>query len=148
MAKAERRQTAARKAFQAFALHADRATEDDVARDVATLRFMLAFEAGWKAAQSLLRDRGVEAPSPNAALRASRLEGWLDDAEARTAQQMVADRNIAVHTDNEDLAIQLAQRLPDGHRLLASWLDALETAARERWRPTRPARHTGGAGGV
>jgi hypothetical protein len=128
MAEADLRVTRARKAASAFAEYAGRAMADVPSRDVATLRFMLAFEATWKAAQAALRERGLEATSPRAAIRGSRDEGWLDDADADDAGEMLADRNLAVHTYNEDLAADLATRLPRWSALIGRWVAAMGEA--------------------
>lgn len=126
MAKTARRLTAARQAVTAFAEFADRAETDVISRDVAILRFMLACEATWKAAQAVLRAQGLEVQSPRATLRASRGEGLLDDADADGANDMLNDRNLAVHTYNQDLAEELARRLPRWSSLLDRWVAAME----------------------
>ena len=125
---------AARKALEAFALYAERATEDVIARDVATLRFMLAFEAGWKGGAvppARPRRRGALAqlpPCAPAGWRRGGGAGWTTTKRG-AAQRMVADRILAVHTYNEELAIQLAGRLEDWHRPLPAGWYALDAAA-------------------
>jgi nucleotidyltransferase substrate binding protein (TIGR01987 family) len=101
-----------------------------VVRDAAIQRFEYSFEATWKACQRWLRDNeGLEAASPAAAIRSSHAVAVLDEPSARLALEMVGDRNLTVHTYNEDLAERIFERLPRYAALLQSWLEALERRA-------------------
>jgi nucleotidyltransferase substrate binding protein (TIGR01987 family) len=82
-----------------------RSTVSDVERDAAIQRFEFSFEAGWRAAQLFLMEReGLDAPSPKSAIRASLQVGLLSEPDARLALAMADDRNLTVHTYNEELA--------------------------------------------
>ena len=85
----------------------------------------------WKAVQRfLLVMEGSQAGSPKACVRLARDSGLLGDEETERALAMVDDRNLTVHTYNEELALAIYERL-DGHAaLLRRWLET--TAARLR----------------
>ena len=76
-----------------------------VERDAAIQRFEYSTEACWKAAQSVLSMHfGLEFASPKSVIRASAQNGLLTEAAARLAMDLVDDRNLTSHTDNEALA--------------------------------------------
>ena len=96
-------------------------------RDAAIKRFEYTFEAAWKAAQVFLQERhGLDAPSPKTAIRASWEVGALDEAQARAAFVMAEDRNLTVHTYDEDLADEIFARLPAHATVLSDWLAAIQ----------------------
>ena len=96
-------------------------------RDGAIKRFELAFETVWKASQRYVQDAGREpAGSPKSCIRACREDGILNEADAEAALNMVGDRNLAIHTYAEPLAVALAGRLAGHAVLLDRWLAALE----------------------
>jgi nucleotidyltransferase substrate binding protein (TIGR01987 family) len=71
-----------------------------IVRDASIQRFEFTFEAVWKAAQLYLATvESLESGSPKSAIRACRQVGLLEDEQARMAD----DRNLTVHTYNEDL---------------------------------------------
>ena len=69
--------------------------------------------------------------SPKAALRASFQIGILDETEARLGIAMVDDRNLTVHTYNEDLAEEIYGRLASYSGLMNSWLEAMTRQLQE-----------------
>jgi nucleotidyltransferase substrate binding protein (TIGR01987 family) len=84
--------------------------KDAVVRDSSIKRFELCFELSWKVIQSFLRDRGLDCRSPRDCFREAFSYGLLTQEEVWV--QMVQDRNLGVHTYNEELANQLYARLP------------------------------------
>lgn len=97
-----------------------------VERDAAIQRFEYTFEAVWKAAQRyLLVVEGTSASSPKACIRSSREGGVFDIPTTERALAMVDDRNLTVHTYNEQLAAAIYGRLGDHARLLRSWLNGI-----------------------
>jgi len=82
---------------------------DPVVRDSGIKRFELCFELSWKVIQSFLRDRGLDCRSPRDCFREAFSYGFL--TEEAVWLQMVHDRNLSVHTYNEELANQLYARL-------------------------------------
>ena len=84
--------------------------QDAVVRDSGIKRFELCFELSWKVIQSFLRDRGLTCRSPRDCFQEAFSYGLLAGEEAWV--QMLQDRNLSVHTYNEELANQLFTRLP------------------------------------
>ena len=82
---------------------------DPVVRDSGIKRFELCFELSWKVVQRFLRDRGLDCRSPRDCFREAFSYGLL--AEEGVWVQMVHDRNLSVHTYNEELANQMYARL-------------------------------------
>ena len=81
-----------------------------VVRDSSIKRFELCSELSWKVIQSYLRDRGLDCRSPRDCFREAFSYGLLTEEEVWV--QMVQDRNLSVHTYNQELANQLYSRLP------------------------------------
>ena len=74
-----------------------------IVRDASIQRFEYTFEAAWKTAQLYLKtEEGLELGSPKAVIRSSMQVGLLSEEQTRTALQMADDRNLTVHTYNED----------------------------------------------
>lgn len=94
-----------------------------VERDAAIQRFEFTFEAIWKTAKNYLFDlEGIDIGSPKGVIRSCREIGLLDNQQAMAALQMVNDRNLTVHTYNEELAIDIHSRLQGHANLLRQWL--------------------------
>jgi len=94
-----------------------------VERDAAIQRFEYTVEAIWRLAQrSLDVIEGLSAGSPKAAIRLCRETGLLTDDETTLALEMVDDRNLTVHTYNEQLAQQIYSHLPQYATVLEAWL--------------------------
>ena len=107
-----------------------RASVSDVERDAAIQRFEFSFEAAWKAAQHFLTEKeGIDAASPKAAIRSSLQVGLLSEADTRLALEMADDRNLTVHTYNEDLAKRIFADLDRYAGLLERWISAMERRA-------------------
>lgn len=99
-------------------------------RDASIQRFEYTYEALWKAAALYLREvHGLDAPSPKSVIRRSMEVGILSEQEAREAMTLANDRNLTVHTYNEDLANEIYSRLPDHSALMHTWLRRLHTAS-------------------
>ena len=81
-----------------------------VVRDSCIKRFELSFELSWAVIHSFLRDRGLDCRSPRDCFRAAFSYGLLIEEEVWI--QILQDRNLSVHTYNEELANQLYARLP------------------------------------
>jgi nucleotidyltransferase substrate binding protein (TIGR01987 family) len=98
----------------------------EVIRDAAILRFTYTFETVWKAAQLYLAEREeLEAGSPVGVIRACWQAGILDEQQTEAASRMARDRNLTVHTYQEELAIELYGRLRAHADLLSVWLERL-----------------------
>jgi nucleotidyltransferase substrate binding protein (TIGR01987 family) len=95
-------------------------------RDASIQRFEYTFEAVWKAAQLYLRvGENLELASPTAVARACFQSALLTEEQSRMALRMVRDRNLTVHTYNEELADQIYSRLPTHATLMEEWLAAM-----------------------
>ncbi|SMF75771.1 nucleotidyltransferase substrate binding protein, HI0074 family [Azospirillum oryzae] len=105
---------------------------DEVVRDSAILRFTLATETVWKAARSVIVDQmGAErlnSASPKAMVRESQIAGFLTEEQAEAAMRMMNDRNLTVHTYDEEKAEELFSRLPAHAALIESWISAMQSA--------------------
>jgi len=103
---------------------------NSIERDAAIQRFEFTFEAIWKTAKNFLYDfEGLDVGSPKGVIRACREVGVFNDEQAILALEMVNDRNLTVHTYNEELAIDIYSRLKDYVILLENWLDQLRKKA-------------------
>jgi nucleotidyltransferase substrate binding protein (TIGR01987 family) len=99
---------------------------NDVERDAAIQRFEFSFEASWKAAKQYLYDiEGVDAGSPKGVIRSCREVQLLEDEEAVLALEMVNDRNMTVHTYNEEVAIKIHSNLNRYYILLQRWVERM-----------------------
>ncbi|MFQ5844528.1 MAG: nucleotidyltransferase substrate binding protein [Planctomycetota bacterium] len=98
-----------------------------VERDAAIQRFEYTFEAVWKAAQRfLLVVEGAAVGSPKACIRASRDVELLDTPTTERSLEMADDRNLTVHTYNEELSRAIYRRLDRHARVLRAWLAAIQ----------------------
>lgn len=95
-------------------------------RDAAIIRFIYTFESVWKATQRFLSEReGLDARTPKSVIRGAFEAALLTAGQTEQALIAANDRNLAVHTYNETLAIQLLARLPGHVAVLAELLSAM-----------------------
>lgn len=64
--------------------------------------------------------------SPKGVVRSFREVGVFSEDETILALQMTDDRNLTIHTYNEELEIEIHGRLPDYYNLLSDWIDRLK----------------------
>jgi len=132
----------ARKALATLLTTGFDAKPDLLHRDAAIQRFEYSFEAVWKAVQRFLEIcEGISTASPKACIRYSREAGLLTDREAVLGLELVAHRNLTVHTYNEKLAIEIYKALPAYASLMDSWLGKVE-ARLKKAKKTRKAKGT------
>lgn len=123
MERLSQRLAVAQQALASFKELAGKAPATAVERDAALQRFEYTVEAVWKLAQRYLDVvEGLDAGSPKAAVRLCHDAGMLMDEDTASALEMVDDRNLTVHTYNEQLAKQITSRLPTYATLLEAWL--------------------------
>ena len=126
MGRSRERIEVAQKALEAFREVMQIEHPNTIERDAAIKRFEFTFEAVWKAAKDVLYDHdGIDAGSPKGVIRSCREVGVFDEEEPILALEMVDDRNLTVHTYNENLAAQIYSRLVAYKTLLEAWLDRL-----------------------
>lgn len=100
---------------------------NDVERDALIQRFEFTFEASWKAAKQYLYDiEGIDIGSPKGVIRSCREITLFDDEETILALQMVNDRNLTVHTYNEEVAIKIHMNIKTYFPLLSNWILRME----------------------
>ncbi|WP_203248914.1 HI0074 family nucleotidyltransferase substrate-binding subunit [Sporosarcina beigongshangi] len=100
---------------------------NDVERDALIQRFEFTFEASWKAAKQYLYDmEGIDIGSPKGVIRSCREITLFDDEETILALQMVNDRNLTVHTYNEEVAIKIHMNIKTYFPLLSNWILRIE----------------------
>lgn len=94
----------------------------DLERDGFIQRFEFCFEILWKCAQDYLRDvEGLDAASPKKVIRMSREVGLLTDEETEQALEMANDRNQTSHMYDEQMAIELVERIKGYDALMQRW---------------------------
>ena len=119
--------TQAFQALSTFEKIAGLSKPSDIERDAAIQRFEYTFETAWKAAQVYLADHEfLESASPKGVIRASFKAGLFDERTAGQFMKIANDRNLTVHTYNEELARQLYARLADHAALLRAWLAEIQ----------------------
>ena len=76
----------------------------------------------------------IQAASPNAVIRACGSLGILNKSQTRISLKMALDRNLSVHTYNEELADQMFGRLPRYAEVLDRWLHSLRSGIADQRR--------------
>ncbi len=95
----------------------------DVERDAAIQRFEYTFETVWKTAQAYLaKHELLESASPKGVIRGCFKAGMFDEETAEKMMGIANDRNLTVHTYQEQFAVQLYSRLSNHATLLRRWL--------------------------
>lgn len=97
-----------------------------IERDASIQRFQYSFEALWKLAKRYLREiEGVDLGSPKGVIRTCREVGLFNDEETIVALEMVDDRNLTVHTYNEELAEEIYNKLNKYNVLMNSLVERI-----------------------
>ena len=92
-------------------------------------RFEFCFEIIWKCGKDYLRAvEGLDAASPKKVIRLLREIGMFDEQETEMALEMVDDRNITVHTYDEEMAKKLADRIHNYEPLMVKWYEAMSSS--------------------
>lgn len=87
------------------------AEQTSLNRDAAIQRFEFTVELAWKSIQKFLATEQIVCQSPKSCFQEAFQFGLIEDDERWTA--MMDDRNLTVHTYNEELAKEIFSRLPD-----------------------------------
>lgn len=99
-----------------------------IERDAGIQRFKYCFEASRKAGKQYLYDiQGIDIGSPKGVMRSFREVGVFFENETILSLQMVNDRNLTVHTYNEELAIEIFGNIPKYYKLLKDWIERLNS---------------------
>jgi nucleotidyltransferase substrate binding protein (TIGR01987 family) len=116
----------ANKALKAFHEVLQIDIPSSIERDAAIQRFEFSFEACWKAGKQFLFDiEGLDIGSPKGVIRSFREIGIFSEDETVLGLKMVDDRNLTVHTYNEELAIEIFKKLPKYYELLHKLMDRI-----------------------
>ena len=101
-----------------------------IERDSALLRLVYTFWVIYKACRHFLAEsEGVEAGSPDDAIRAARRLGWLSAEDSEAAIAAGRDRELAFEAYRAGIADQIVSRLSSHAAVLRRWLDALQEHA-------------------
>jgi nucleotidyltransferase substrate binding protein (TIGR01987 family) len=99
-----------------------------IVRDAAIQRFEFCVEAVWKLAQLYLRKKeGLDLGSPKQVLRNCFKVGLLDEYQTRIGLRMIDDRNLTVHTYDEELAEKIFNNLEEYAQLMHNLLNKIES---------------------
>ena len=94
----------------------------DLERDGFIQRFEFCFEILWKCAKDYLRAvEALDDASPKKVIRMSREVGLLTDEETEQALEMANDRNQTSHMYDEQMAIELVERIKGYDALMQRW---------------------------
>lgn len=127
MDRLHKRLASADKALNSFEQLVRITEPSDIERDASIQRFEFTFEACWKAAKHFLYDvEGLDVGSPKGVIRSSREVGLLGEGETTLALTMVNDRNLTVHSYNEEVAIKIHSHLKEYYPLLRKWVDEMK----------------------
>lgn len=88
------------------------APRNEITRDSAIKRFELCFDVAWKSVKDFVREKGVECHSPKNCFQAGLQNGLIEIADERDWDEMIKERNLAVHTYDVDLANDIYRKLP------------------------------------
>lgn len=97
---------------------------NDVIRDSFIQRFEFTVETTWKLYQVYFGNQGLILNTPKPIFKQLLKEGILLEIEAELALDMVDDRNNSSHTYNEELAIEISNRIPGYFKILEKALNA------------------------
>ncbi|MBU9723844.1 MULTISPECIES: HI0074 family nucleotidyltransferase substrate-binding subunit [Bacillaceae] len=132
MGRLQERLNAAERALMAFQELVQIEKPNDVERDASIQRFEFTYEACWKSAKQYLYDiEGIDVASPKGVIRKSREVSLFDEHETILALQMVNDRNLTVHTYNEEVAVKIHSSLNQYYSLLDKWVERMRETVNE-----------------
>lgn len=84
--------------------------ESIITRDASIQRFEFTVELAWKSIQKFLREEKIICRSPKECLKEAFKFGLIEDDPIWL--QMIEDRNLTVHTYDENTAREVYKRLP------------------------------------
>lgn len=103
--------------------------ETDTVRDAAIQRFEFTIELAWKLTQKFLRSEEIICRSPKECLKEAFKFGLIKD-DPRWFE-MLNDRNLTVHTYDEETAKEIYDRLPKYLDVLKDLLNGLQKNSQE-----------------
>lgn len=128
MERLQERLISAEKALAAFSQLVVLDHPNEVERDACIQRFEFSFEACWKAAKQFLFDiEGIDMASPKGVIRSLREINLLSDEQTILGLNMVNDRNLTVHTYNEEVAIKIHANSKQYFELLSIMFERIKS---------------------
>lgn len=91
---------------------------DEELRDAVIQRFEFSLETCWKFYQAYFDEEGIITGSPKAVFRQMLQTGLINSDECQFALNMVDDRNQTSHTYNQEVAEDIASRVPGYYQFL------------------------------
>jgi len=85
--------------------------ETEINRDAAIKRFEFTYELAWKSLRDFLRNEGVICLSPKNCFREAFKYGIIEDNPLWF--RMIEDRNLTVHTYDEEIAKRIYKNIKD-----------------------------------
>ncbi len=100
---------------------------NDFIRDAAIQRFEYSFELLWKSIKLWLKDReGILCNSPKGCFRELLKIEIINGGETETLLEMTDTRNLTVHTYQENIAIEMYNKLPQYLKLMKKLLKKMK----------------------
>ncbi|QDP39492.1 HI0074 family nucleotidyltransferase substrate-binding subunit [Radiobacillus deserti] len=129
MERLQQRIKSAEKPLSAFSELVDVKEPTTVERDALIQRFKFSSEICFKTAKQFLYDKkGIDAASPKGVIRSLRENSILNEEEAIKGIRMVDDRNLTVHTYNEEVALKIQASLKDYYLLLLTIIERMKAS--------------------
>ena len=94
-------------------------TESDIVRDATIQRFEFTFEVVWKTLKLYLERQGHECGGPRPTLKKAFAENLIPTSEEADAWlEMLEDRNLTSHADDEELARRIYSHIVGSYSVL------------------------------
>jgi len=97
------------------------APETDLVRDAVIQRFEFTYELAWKVMKLWLESKNIDVRNPKDSLREALTQGLIDDGNGWS--DLHEQRNLTVHTYNEEMAINVYTKLIERGPVLFDALD-------------------------
>lgn len=100
--------------------------KNTIVRDASIQRFEFSVEVIWKMAQAYLRlKEGLDLASPKQVFRSCFNLGLLNEQQTKTSLNMIDDRNLTVHTYNEELSEKIFNNIKKYAQIMHVLLEAI-----------------------
>jgi len=100
--------------------------QSTIERDALIHRFEYTFEMFWKSAKIYLwKTHGLDYRSPKKVIRGLFQVDLLSENEISQALEMVDDRNLSVHTYNENFADEMSDKIPGYYNIMKRYLNTI-----------------------
>ncbi|NPA54442.1 MAG: nucleotidyltransferase [Aquificae bacterium] len=103
--------------------------KNDIVRDSAIKRFELCFELSWKTLKDFLNKEGLFCRSPRSCVKEAFSIGLIENEEVWL--DILEDRNLSIHTYNEELAEELYFRLKNHFVAMSNLLKEIKKRLNE-----------------